>query len=849
MSQPQVGQPRAPEGTAGEERRPIVTGQHNGVTPHGPGNNPPNYNSMTQANPNLDGLRDPQGGYVGPAAPFSYQHPGDPDSLPPRYSSHDPGARRQRDNDDGLSCLKSWVLLGSCCLLGILAALLGILVFAGAVPLFRHLWPNTCTSAECYKAVGNILESLKEDVNPCEDFAKYVCGGWRREHPLPESKYRWGIFDDLNEKTLLDARGMLEEDVKENETRTIRITKTVYQACVNSSRWEEVGQTPLLTLLAREGGLPMLEPEWSGADFEVMSKLARLRRTLALTYLVGVTVEPDSRNTSRNLIHLSEGRLSMPREYYTPDSALSRYQKAKRTYFMRQTGELLLTARQQERNVTYLDNLYRDVDDLWAFSVRAAEITDPDEDLLTPWDVYNPMTVAQLQAATDAANASVRVDWLRFLNDVFEETGIQLTAAQEVVVDRPLYFPRLVALLQETPARVLANYLLFPLVTDMGTEVTGQVLASLPQREATWSLGRTTTRSWFDCGKKVNLLLPFGVGALYTRHHLAPVTQGLAGEVVGDVTAAFRTMLTEASWMDAETLTEALQKLDAMKHLVAYPPLALLDDLLEEYHVGLPDVRPDDHFGNILSLTAWLCRRSLLELTLPTQRDSWPRGPLELNAFNDPQFNAIMIPLALLQPPIFTPERLTALNYGSLGAIIGHETTHGFDNSGRMMDAHGNLNHWWSNATRQQYLNKTECFVKQYSAFNAAALLSPHQRPSEPMLINGKRTVGENIADNGGLRAAWAAYRRRLAKDGSFQSLTLPGLDRFTDDQLFFVSFAKVWCSQITPYALQYVLRADVHAPDPYRVLGTLQNSPEFAQAFNCPAGAPMNPKEKCVLW
>lgn len=818
----------APEATAREERRPIM--QQNGGRPLAPIGSgmemATNYNSTADTTQPLEGQE-----AALPSMPQPKRHNDTAD---------------QEGVEGWLSCLKVSILLWSCCLLGVVTALLGIIILASAVSLLEHLPPNTCTSSQCYKAAGNILSSLQEDVSPCDDFAEFACGGWQKEHPLPESKFRWGIFDDLDEKTLLDVQGLLEEDLQEDEPHVIKVTKTVYQACVNESQWEEAGAMPLLTLLKKEGGLPMIEPDWD-EEFNVMKTLSRMRRTLANQHLISVIIQPDSRNTSNNVIYMNQGMLTLRREYYTPDTPLSRYHKAAHISLMKQAGEFLLKAQKQERNQTFLNNLYRDVEDLWEFSVKVAEITEQVE-FLDPWQLYNPTTVKELQALTDVTNSTFKVDWLSFLKDVFNGTGIHLTETQQLVVDRPAYLPRLVNLLEHAPARTLANYLLFPVVPAMGEEINDQ-LPNPPLHAATGSLGRRSSRIWYDCAKKVRLMIPFGVGALYVRHHLSSITQNLTLQMVEDVSAAFRDMLVEASWIDPATLKEALHKLDEMQHLVAFPPHALIDHLLEEYHQGIPEVKKNDHFGNMLALTAWQCHKSLLKLTSPESQDSWPRGPLDINAFYSALRNAIVIPQGVLQPPIFIPEKLTALNYGSLGSIIGHETTHGFDSTGRMRDAHGNLNHWWTNTTRQQYINRTQCFVKQYSTYDVAPLLPPHQQLDHELMISGERTLAENIADNGGLRAAWVAYQRRVKKDGRGHTLSLPGLQHFTSDQLFFISFAKVWCNNITPFALQYILKADVHVPGYFRILGVLRNSPAFAEAFKCPIGSPMNPKEKCLLW
>ncbi|XP_069945097.1 endothelin-converting enzyme homolog [Cherax quadricarinatus] len=352
------------------------------------------------------------------------------------------------------------------------------------------------------------------------------------------------------------------------------------------------------------------------------------------------------------------------------------------------------------------------------------------------------------------------------------------------------------------------------------------------------------------------MLVPLGVASLYIRslHESSharkeEVEEAVrqARQVVEGVSSAFREMLSSATWMDQVTQEAALSKLDHMQHLVAYPHLLLDDHLLQEYHLGLPNVSASDHFSNIASMMAWHSRRSLVHLRAPTSTHKWPRGPLETNAFYSSLHNTIVIPVAVLQAPVFHRGAFTSLNYGSLGSIIGHEITHGFDNNGRYRDWSGSLRHWWTNRTLERYTNRTSCFVDQYSAYDVAHLLAHHDRPTTPMKINGVQTKGENIADNDGLRAAWVAYRRRVEMGEA--EVNLPGLSHYTHDQLFFIGYGKVWCSRHTGYALRLLLETDTHAPADYRVLGTLHNSRVFSSVFNCPSGAPMNPSRKCVLW
>ncbi|XP_045595946.2 endothelin-converting enzyme homolog isoform X2 [Procambarus clarkii] len=892
--------------TADDERQPIMTpvdhptrqsrdATRNNQSPNGIELST-NYNTIQVAPPLPTGtLQDPGGGYLGPAA-LLQEPPGPASDTRSPTTDHegavtaprpgtDPGRSRQgpaappplswrrRGSSytlhQGPGVCGWWVegtpprervLVLTISALTLLVLTLATALLALSLDARRgsDVINNTCLSAECVKTAGDILRSLNEDVSPCENFAEFACGGWRRENPIPEGRFRWGVFNVLDQQTLLDLRGMLEEEPGADEPFPITASKTIYQACVNDSMWEKVGLRPLLDLLGREGGLPMLEPEWTGEGFQVMRSLAALRRRLASQSLVSLTVGPDSLNTSISLIYLSEGLLPLRRSYLIPDTPNASFSsvehKASQITYMRMTGEELLKEAGKLGNRTHLTTLYNDIDDLWQFYVQVAEITSSSPLLEDPWEVYNPIPVKELQALTDAVNSSFKVDWVSYLTEVFEGTNITISREELVVVDRPEYFAKLVRLLQHVPPRTIANYLLFPVVVDMGEETTVRYLANpsdVPfRRPSVRSLGRSNSRPWQDCSEKTRMLVPLAVTSLYVRRrkeHPNGTHVEQAREIVEDVSAAFRNMLSSASWMDNETQQAALKKLDHMQHLVAFPDLVWDDHLLEEYHLGMPKVSASDHFGNMASLVAWHSLRSLLHLREPPPAQEWPRGPMETNAFYSPLHNTIVIPTAVLQPPIFHLENLRGLNYGSLGSIIGHEITHGFDNNGRHRDWSGALKHWWTNQTLQQYANRTNCFVDQYSAYDAADLLPPHHRPSKGMKINGAQTKGENVADNDGLRAAWAAYRTRLQKDSEL--LKLPGLEHYTPDQLFFIGFGKVWCSRHSLYALRFLLEMDAHSPADYRILGPLHNSPEFSAAFNCVPGSPMNPSRKCVLW
>ncbi|XP_037796209.1 neprilysin-1-like [Penaeus monodon] len=590
----------------------------------------------------------------------------------------------------------------------------------------------------------------------------------------------------------------------------------------------------------------MLDSNWTGDDFDFVTSLARMRGLYGGMAVVSVTVEMDSFNTSSNVILLGQGLLQMRRE-----SLLEENTTANKDAFlthMRTSGAQMLLELGRDTEQA-LATLVEDSLAMWNFSVELAKITVPDSNLTDPWLTYNPTTIADLQVQCDQAAPGFKFDWLRFLQETFREAQVEVTGEERIVVEVPNYLTALMRVLKATPKRVLANYLLMQLVQGMADEV---VAASredhrkLNSQKDVKSFGRSSGRAWYDCAQKTNKILDMAVGYLYIKNRVGENVVHMAREVVENIKGAFRNMLTTASWMGSAR-EEALKKVDNMMMLVGYPDLLTNETSLEEYHSRLPKMSEQTHFENMMALSRWHSLRSLARLRKPVVRKGWARGPVETNAFYSTLQNSIIIPAAVLQPPIFRREPLTALNYGALGVVIGHEITHGFDNSGRERDHEGNLHEWWTAETDAEYASRSSCFADQYEAFSVSQILSPFERDGAEMKINGVASKGENIADNGGTRAAWLAYRSRVEATG--ERLRLPGLEGYSQDQLFFISFGQLWCSQFTPWSLRLLLSTDVHIPGAFRIKGVLQNLREFSHAFGCAANATFNPERKCVLW
>lgn len=289
--------------------------------------------------------------------------------------------------------------------------------------------------------------------------------------------------------------------------------------------------------------------------------------------------------------------------------------------------------------------------------------------------------------------------------------------------------------------------------------------------------------------------------------------------------------------MDAATRVLAISKAQAITPKIGYPDWIMNDTALTAYYADLTVT--DNHFVNKVNMHAFDFRNMVSQLGQPVDRTVWDMTPQEVNAYYNPSFNEIVFPAGILQPPFFSLSQPKAINYGGIGAVMGHELTHGFDNSGREYDKYGNMRQWWSPASIAAFNEEAECLAEQYSSYAIEV-------DGQAYHVRGNQTLGENIADNGGLKEAYAAYHAWIAANGP--EPMLPGLG-LNNDQLFFVSFAQVWCSAELPMAALLGLRTDPHSPPQFRVQGATSNSEEFAAAFSCPAGSPMVHTPSCVVW
>lgn len=643
---------------------------------------------------------------------------------------------------------------------------------------------------------ASVTAALDATTAPCDDFYQYACGGWAASTELPGDKARWvRSFDAIYARNQEQLRTLLESQDPEVTSRAPRAI-AFYQACMNTEAADARGVEPITSRLTE------LDSITTNADlFTHSAKLQKMR----ISPFARFSVYTDAKNPDINIAHVRQGGLGLPDRSFFLDEAraetLAEYQK-----HITATFELIGATKEDA------DALAAHV---IAFETSLARGSKPRAELRDPDKTYNKMDLAALQARAP------QVPWDAY----FKALG--LDAPDSVNVNNPEFLDTLNTLLTDAPTEQVRAYVKWNLLRSTSTWATtaldaehfrfyGQVLNNKKEQAPRWK----------QCVDTTNWLLGFELGQLYVSEHFAGASRDIAQGMVDEIQTAFAERLPELSWMDEKTREAAAGKLQTVYDKIGYPKN------WRDY--SSVEITPDRYFEAQLATRAFEFDRRLAQYKQPVDRSEWYMTPPTVNAYYSPTSNQIVFPAGILQPPFFDAEFPAAMNFGGIGMVIGHEITHGFDDGGRKFDATGKLTPWWQPEAIAQFEERAQCVDDYYSAIEV--------QPGK--FINGKLTLGENIADIGGLKLAYYGYQRHK-KDKDLSS-PVAGL---SDDQLFFVAFAQTWCSLSTPENEQMRLLNDSHSPPRWRVNATLSNLPEFHQAFSCGEETPMRPKNQCDVW
>ncbi|OWA50602.1 Endothelin-converting enzyme 1 [Hypsibius exemplaris] len=700
-----------------------------------------------------------------------------------------------------------------------------------------------CSTDACTLAGQRMSAAINTSADPCEDFFEYACGNWIATHPISDNATEASSIDNLRKNMKLVLQDVLGVDRAEMFPSEIK-AKSIYKQCQNQDEIEKLGAKPVLDFLTEQiGGWPVLNPNWNASNFDLFTALVKLRLYKSEAFFA-VDVEQDLLVSADNIIHIEETASFATRDVLESergDSVTESYL----TLLTNVTG-LIMREIGDQRDVTAVAGELTDLLDLGRFISLSGQTAVEKRDFSA---LKNKTTLGANQAATFTRSAFFR-NMTGYLRAVFEPVGLShlINPQTPIVLRAASFFDRLdekfleLERLNDTGKRRLANYI--------GWRVIVSSILQLPKkyrdewaeqlRRIQGQVTRRETPTKERCATEVLSAMPWAVDAMYIRDYVPKDLKTKASIMVADMKAAFRGLLGEATWMDNETSAAALQKLDSMLTFIAYPlilsdNISYVDKLYENVTVG------GAYFETRLELAKTSTFKNLKLLVTKNIRGDLTQDTPDImgtNAFYRPEHNIIIVLAGILQYPFFVAGNPEYINYGSNGFAISHEITHGFDDQGSSFDDVGLMRSWWTNASKEAYNQKKKTIVDQYNAF---ALSSGH--------VNGELTLGENIADNGGLKTAYRAYFDHFRKRQTEPELLLSILPTATPEQLFFLSAAQVWCGKRRPAAERLSILTNVHSPYKFRVIGPMSNMPEFSRAFNCSIGSKMNPTVKASVW
>jgi putative endopeptidase len=674
--------------------------------------------------------------------------------------------------------------------------------FVAAALLMAAAIPDVAAGQSSSKAADGLdLQAIDKSVNPCENFYQYACGNWLKQHPIPADESAWGRFDELLQRNQEILRGIL-ENAEENEDRSATDQKIggFYHSCMDEAAIEQRGITPLEEELTRIRAIRDSKT--------LLEEIARLQY-LGVDVFFNFGPEPDPKNASMMIAFVDQGGLGLPeRDYYFRTDPQSEEIRRKYVAHVQKMFELSGTpAAEAQRK---------------AAAVMAIE-TDLARASLNATQRRDPQLLVHMMSKRRLMELSPNFNFDAFFSRLNTPSFSTLNVSVPAFITA---FNRLVA---SEPLDAIKDYLTWHYVSasarlltkpfvDENFDFYGTTLTGVKQLRPRWKrCVQATDRELGDALGREFVEKTFGEQG--KERTLAMVHQ-IEDEMAKDIESI--------SWMTPETKRQALIKLHAVVNKIGYP------EKWRDY--ATVTIRNDDYFGNTYRANEYESRRELNKIGKPVDRQEWEMTPPTVNAYYSPVENNINFPAGILQPPFFSSKASDTVNFGAAGSVIGHELTHAFDDEGRQYDADGNLKDWWQKSDEERFKELAQCFEKEYSAFTVVPGVH----------LNGKLTLGENTADNGGLRLAYLALLDDLAK----KHIPLDHkVDGYTEPQQFFLAYGQIWCEAVRPQEARLLAQTDPHSMPEFRVNGVVSNMPQFSAAFGCKPGDNMYVVHACRVW
>jgi putative endopeptidase len=650
------------------------------------------------------------------------------------------------------------------------------------------------------KAVKSFdLSAMDKTVSPCEDFYRYACGGWMARNPIPSDQARWGRFDELQENNRDILHNILEQAAAKKAGRSEVEQKIgdFYGSCMDEKKVDALGAKPI------QADLDRIQKIQSRDD--LIATVAYLHAH-AMPGLFTFGASPNMHDATQMIANVFQGGLGLPeRDYYFKEDPKSVETRQK---YVEHVGNMFKLLGDSPEKAAAEAKTVMDVETALAKPSLARV------DLRDPAKRDHPMTKEELEQL--APNFE--------FNKYFAAVGAP--AFDKLNVGSPDFFKTISAELDSIPLGDWKTYLRWHVVNSRANALSEPFVEESFRFNQQYLGGQKELQArWKRCVVMTDRMLPELLGQPYVAQNFPPSAKQRTLTMVNAIEKAMGNDVSKLDWMTDATKKAADVKLQAVTNKIGYP------DKWRDY--SSVKIERNDFAGNVNRAAVFERHRNLNKIGKPVDRKEWGMSPPTVNAYYNPSENNINFPAGILQPPFYDNNADDPVNFGGIGAVIGHELTHGFDDQGAKFDASGNLRDWWTAADEQEFKKRTGCIADEYSQFVAV----------DDVHLNGKLTLGENTADNGGVRISLMALH---AKEAGKQP---PKRDGFTADQRFFISFAQIWCQNVTPAQARLRAFTDPHSPGQYRVNGVVSNMPEFEQAFGCKQGQPMVRENACHVW
>lgn len=657
------------------------------------------------------------------------------------------------------------------------------------------------------KKPGIDLSLMDKSVRPNDDFFNFVNGTWVKNTEIPADRTRWGSFDELRQKTDIDALSILEEAAK----------NPAYKSNTDQGKAINLYRSIMDTVARNKAGIKPLKPYLDKINkVKSVADLQKLMLEMAPKGGIGffgVGVGTDAKNSNRNVVNVGPGSLGLPdRDYYVSDDADS---KEKRQKYVAHVARMLAFLGEKPQVAQ------KNAENILALEIAMSK---PRLDRVERRDrrkTYNPMTVADLQKLTPA------IQWESYI------TGLGLPKVDTVIVSQPRYMEALQKIFTENKLEDWKAYMRWTLLNDAAGKLSTEL------ETANWEFySKTLSGAIKQRPRKeralqvINGATGEALGKLYVEKMFPAEAKTKAANMIKNVIKAYEIRINNLTWMSPQTKLSAIEKLNKMTIKIGYP------DKWKDYS-ALAIQSPEEggtYFDNAMNIANWSFKKNVEKMGKPVDKTEWGMSPQTVNAYFNPSNNEIVFPAAILQPPFYDYKADEAVNYGGIGAVIGHEISHGFDDSGSRYNADGNLVNWWTDEDLKQFTALGTALADQYSALE----------PLPGTKVDGKFTLGENIGDLGGINAAYDGLQLYLKENGN------PGLiDGFTPEQRLFISWATIWRSKMRDEAIKNQVKTDPHSPGMYRAYVPLLNLDTFHQAFGIKPGDGMYlaPEKRVKIW